>query len=76
MNALSRIHSNGKHLLGLISTVLDIAKIESGQFTLNIGEYAIRLSWRQGGNSRHRNNLGSYPWFKRHAERVDFIPGF
>jgi len=45
MNALSRIHSNGKHLLGLISTVLDIAKIESGQFTLNMGEYAIRLSW-------------------------------
>jgi signal transduction histidine kinase len=41
MDALTRIRSNGKHLLGLINTVLDIAKIESGQFTLNMTEYAI-----------------------------------
>jgi signal transduction histidine kinase len=41
LDALNRIRSNGKHLLGLINTVLDIAKIESGQFTLNIAEYAI-----------------------------------
>ena len=41
LDALSRIRSNGKHLLGLINTVLDIAKIESGQFTLNIAEYVL-----------------------------------
>ena len=41
MDALTRIRSNGKHLLGLINSVLDIAKIEAGQFSLNLAEYAL-----------------------------------
>ena len=38
---IARVESNGKHLLGLINTVLDISKIEAGQFNLNLSEYAV-----------------------------------
>ncbi len=41
MDALTKITNSGKHLLGLINSVLDMSKIESGKINLNEDEFEL-----------------------------------
>jgi PAS domain S-box-containing protein len=38
---LSRVDSNGRHLLAIINDILDIARIEAGKMPLNATEFAV-----------------------------------
>jgi len=42
LGVLKKLETQGKHLLGLISDVLDLSKIEAGQLVLELSDYSIQ----------------------------------